>query len=273
MVSNAIVRYLAVVCLHARKDTSPVRIMYKGFTRSAQLKVSVCIDYDNLLQAQKNAGILDIVQRIFLKLPHVFKPGRASCEIRLYGGWYEKDVMTPLSQQVSATIQKEFPAVIRIPTIDGGVCSAVTSAELAVALLEEPAHHLFNTYRKKGRPNNIRVETPVNVGCVNPGCILPIAKKLLQTGGCSVSGCGPKNLPLVYRHEQKIVDTMLTCDLIYLAQQEFDILLIVSNDDDFLPPIRTLLLRGANVIRVHPEMSALQLPIHVGGSRLQEIGV
>lgn len=237
------------------------------------MKVSVCIDYDNLLQTQKNSGILDIVQRVLNKLCHVFKSGRADCEIRLYGGWYEKDVMTPLSQKISAAIQNEFPAVIRVPTIDGNVCTMVTSAELAVALLEEPAHHLFNTYRKKWRPNNIRVETPANIGCTNTGCVLPLAKKLLQTGGCAVEGCDPKSVPLVYRHEQKIVDTMLTCDLIYLAQQECDVLLIVSNDDDFLPPIRTLLLRGANVIRVHPEISAFHMPIHVGGSKLQEIGV
>jgi uncharacterized LabA/DUF88 family protein len=237
------------------------------------MKIAICIDYDNLSSLQKSAGILDVVQKTLLQASEMFLKSIGACEVRLYGGWYEGDNLSVLSQQLSVNIQSEFPAVLRVPNDRGGVIILRTTAELAVSLLEEPGHQLFNTYRRKGRPSNIRVETPASVGCSTVTCPLPLAKKLLQKGSCPTQGCVTGGTSLVYRHEQKLVDTMLTCDLMYLANQACDFIFILSADDDFLPPIRTLLLRGAKVIRVHPQMSSALLPIKVGASTLIELGI
>ncbi|MGU9854569.1 NYN domain-containing protein [Pseudomonas sp. LF245] len=237
------------------------------------MKITMCVDYDNLSPLQKSSGILDVVQKTLIQASGMFPPGIASCEVRLYGGWYEGDDLSVLSQQLSVKIQSEFPAVLRVPSERGGVVIFMTTAELAVSLLEEPGHQLFNTYRRKGRPSNIRVETPASVGCSTSTCPLPLAKKLLQKGSCPTLGCVTGGSSLVYRHEQKLVDTMLTCDLIYLSDQKYDFLFILSADDDFLPPIRTLLMRGAKIIRVHPNMSNALLPIKVGASTLIELGI
>lgn len=236
------------------------------------MRAAICIDYDNLLDIHKQQGILDVVTKSLMKLPLAASGVRGVCDIRLYGGWYEGNVMTTLSQKVSANIQSEFPSVIRLPSLAGNPCMLTATAELAMSLLEEPAHHLFNTYRRKGRPNNVRVSRPEDVGCCESDCPLSAARKLLATGKCPNTNCSTTG-DLIYRHEQKIVDTMLTCDLIYLAQQPYDYLLVISNDDDFLPPIRTALLRGKRVVRVHPKMSMNLTPVNVAGSGLIEVGL
>ncbi|PUE78173.1 NYN domain-containing protein [Cronobacter sakazakii] len=237
------------------------------------MKITICIDYDNLSPTHKTRGIYDVVQKTLSQVSEFFIRKMVRCEIRLYGGWYEGDTLSILSQDLSVKLQNEFPSVIRVLKDDGQIVSIQATAELALSLLEEPSHQLFNTYRRKGRPNNIRIETPDNVGCSSTNCPLPVVKKILQKGHCPNTGCTSGVGPLVYRHEQKLVDTMLTCDLIYLSNQDNDFLFIISADDDFLPPIRTLMLRGAKIIRVHPQISNNLAPIRIGTETLTEIGI
>ncbi|UOK40121.1 NYN domain-containing protein [Pseudomonas palleroniana] len=236
------------------------------------MKIAICIDYDNLSKLQKTAGITSIIFNALLKSPDITSSDFGTCEVRLYGGWFEGETLSNLSQDISASIQKDFPQLIKIPS-DRGTSKFNVNVELAYSLLEEPSHQLFNTYRRKGKPNNLRVEKQVNIGCAVPTCPLPMARKLLEKGVCPSDGCDNKSKNIVYRHEQKLVDTMLTCDLIYLANRLYDYLMIISADDDFLPPIRTLLLRGLKVIRVHPRMSIDHTPVMVGGKKLIEIGL
>ena len=146
-----------------------------------------------------------------------------------------------------------------------------TTAELAVALLEEPGHHLFNTYRRKGKPANIRVQSPAVVGCAEAACPLPHARRLLKSGRCPTPTCSVTADDLVYRHEQKIVDTMLSCDLLYAAHLDYDLVLLVSGDDDFLPPLRTALLRGMPIIRFHPKPNAQRASFPAIGPQLIEV--
>jgi len=53
------------------------------------------------------------------------------------------------------------------------------------------------------------------------------------------------------RSEQKLVDTMLTADMIYLAQAGVKDVCLVSSDDDLWVGIRTAILLGANVTQIH----------------------
>lgn len=237
---------------------------------SHKMKLVVFIDYDNLQEPQKAAGILDVATKVLMRLPLNVQTGRGACEIRVYGGWYEGLNMTQLAQKLSVAIADDFPAIIRLPSAVGTIALA-TTAELAVSMIEEPQYHLFNTYRKKGRPGNLRVQRPEQVGCTDLACPLPIAKKLLKNGSCSLSSCTITADDLVYRHEQKIVDSMLTCDMVYASQLMYDHIVLVSGDDDFLPPIRTLLLRGKSVARFHPRSNQMRAPISNAGRRLVEI--
>lgn len=234
---------------------------------------AVFIDYDNLLPTQKTAGILDVVTKVLIQDPLATTVPRAKCDVRVYGGWYEGSQITRLAQDVTIELQRDFPSVIRLSAAGHDNVQVSTSAELAVALLQEPGHHLFNTYRRKGKPANVRVVAPIDAGCINASCVLPLMKKLLGTGNCPKAGCDVVMGDLVYRHEQKIVDTMLSCDLIHAGNGIADRVILVSGDDDFLPPLRTILLRGTPVVRFHPKANYQRASFPHGGTQLLEMGL
>jgi hypothetical protein len=56
---------------------------------------------------------------------------------------------------------------------------------------------------------------------------------------------------MLTRPQQKLVDTMITVDAIYLAQSDPHLLCIVSSDDDLWPAIRTTVLLGRPTIHLH----------------------
>ncbi|MBF0348513.1 MAG: NYN domain-containing protein [Magnetococcales bacterium] len=228
----------------------------------------VFIDYDNLLPLQKTRGLLDVVTRALFQMPFFEERIHAKCEVRVYGGWYEGESFTRLAQDVTVQIQNDFPTIIRLP-IHGGATVSV-NAELAVALLQDPGYPMFNTYRRKGKPANVRVENPEKIGCNDEECILPLMKKMLKTGRCPKPGCEVGQVNLSYRHEQKIVDTMLTCDIIYAANKMGSIVL-VSSDDDFLPPLRTVTLQGTKVVRFHTQPNSQRASGSVRGTTLLEM--
>lgn len=235
------------------------------------MKLAIFIDYDNLLNGHKSSGILNVATKALLQARIPSPNARGSCNIRIYGGWYEGPTMTQRAQDLAVAIANEFPAIIRVPRQDGTVVALAANAELAVAMMEEPNHHLFGTYRKKGKPGNLRVQRPVEVGCTDTACPLPVAKRLLRSGKCPIPSCSVSDEDLVYRHEQKIVDTMLTCDMVYAPTQDYQHLILVSGDDDFLPPLRTVLLRGISVSRFHPKPNNLRTALVIRGAQLTDI--
>lgn len=251
--------------------TIPLLLREKHDTPDRDTSLAIFIDYDNLLYHHRTSGILCTVTKALSQVPFDSATSRAKCDVRIYGGWYEGSAITRLAQDIAIELEKDFPAIIRIPTLEGRHLPIPTNAELAVALLEEPGHHLFNTYRRKSKPANVRVETPTIVGCTDPDCLLPLVKKLLKTGRCQKPGCTVTPENLVYRHEQKIVDAMLTCDLIRAASMAYDYLVLVSGDDDFVPAIRTTLLRGAVVIRLHPKPNGQRAQFPPLSNRLFEL--
>lgn len=232
------------------------------------MKSVIFLDYDNLLETHKQAGILSIVTKALMQVSIDSSEARGICDVRIYGGWYEGTIMTQLAQALSVDIQRDFPRIIRILAQDGHTISLTTNAQLAVSLLEEPGYVVFNSYRKKGKPANVRAQSMASANCINTLCQLDYARKLLKTGSCPIANCTKQDL--VYRHEQKTVDTLLSCDLIYSNHLSYDICILVSGDDDFLPPIRSALLRGIGVTRFHPKSGFSPASFPPGGKQLIE---
>lgn len=231
----------------------------------------VFIDYDNLLPAHRISGILNVVTNALMQIPHDFEVARANCEVRVYGGWYEGTEFTRKAQDVSVEIQRDFPKIMKFPNANGSDTLVSVKAQLAIALLQEPGHSMFHTYRKKGKPSNIRIEDPSGLGCCDRECLLLLMKQLLRTGRCPKSGCKISKSDLVYRHEQKLVDTMLTCDLICASDRGTPLIVLVSGDDDFIPPLRTISLRGTTAIRFHTQPNAQRTTFPHGGTPLIEM--
>ena len=238
---------------------------------SDPLLAIVFIDYDNLRLAKKELSVLDVATRVLVQLQWDQSQARGCCEIRVYGGWYEGNQITRMAQELAVNLKRDFPAVIRVPIGDGKYLPLKTSAELAFSLLQEPAYHLFNTYRKKEKPRNVRIEKPSQVGCEDADCLLPQMKNLLNKGSCPKMGCSVTSCELVYRREQKIVDTMLACDLIHAVDRVSGQVILVSADDDFLPPLRTVLLRGGRAVRCHPLPSTERAAFPQGRTKLLEL--
>ena len=238
---------------------------------SQPLVFAVFIDYDNLLPVQKAAGILDVVTKALIQLSLDEGITRAKCDVRVYGGWYEGSEITRLAQNVTIEITRDFPTIIRLPIANEEYLKVTANAEIAVALIKEPGHHLFNTLRRRERPGNIRVEEPDNVGCEDLDCVLPLMKRLINKGKCPKANCEVAAGKLIYRQEQKIVDTMLTCDLIHAANGNTHKIILVSSDDDFLPPLRTIVLSGTEAIRFHPKQNNQRVAFPRGGAQLLEM--
>ncbi len=58
-----------------------------------------------------------------------------------------------------------------------------------------------------------------------------------------------------YRSEQKLVDSMITVDLIHFAMNKSESLVLVSGDDDMWPGIRYALLQDASIIHLVPKVT------------------
>jgi len=63
--------------------------------------ISIFIDYDNLSPIQKRSGILDVVNKVLLRAPIKLNEPRITCDVRVYGGWYEYNEMTQKAQDVA----------------------------------------------------------------------------------------------------------------------------------------------------------------------------
>lgn len=155
-----------------------------------------------------------------------------------------KGLLTPLAQRVVAEIQDNFPTVIRCPTVNNTICALSAQAELAYALSEEPTHHLLDTYRQKQLPYNLRITNPSDLGCSTTKCPLSCLPTLFDDKKCPEASCTIRLNDVLYGSEQKLVDTMLTCDMIHATGQNIDLIVVISDDDDLLPAIRTAVLRG-----------------------------
>jgi len=232
----------------------------------------ILVDYANLLQPQRDAGVLDLVTKVLSGIPWEPETTRGRCEVRIYGGWYEEDQITRQAQDLTVELQENFPSVVRVPAAAGIVTFSVV-ADLAVSLLQDPATHLFRTYRRKEKATNVRVETPITVGCADSSCILPMMKHMLKRGSCPKDGCSVQRTDLLYRHEQKVVDTMLACDMIHATDRDFTKLILVSDDDDFIPPLRTILLKGKAAVRCNPKPNRQRGLLSVGSAHVVEITV
>lgn len=213
-----------------------------------QYTIVVFIDYDNLLPTHKNAGVLDTAIQAISQIDIDASISKIDCTVRVYGGWYEGDVITRQAEIINLDIDKSFPTYYMYLNSEGKRIRTHMHAELAYALLQEPGKHMFHTYRPKGRPNNVKVANPADVGCTDSDCFLRAIKYYLKKGKCPREKCDLGD-GLIYRSEQKLVDTMLSCDIIHAANIIADQVILISNDDDFIPPLRTAVLSGKPVAR------------------------
>jgi len=210
----------------------------------------ICVDYDNLPREHRHKGPKYVVERVLRSIGTRSFSADNRAKVRLYGGWYDCSNPTRRCQKLSGELQASFPGVIPVTDQSGAVPVRV-AAELAYSLAADPHRHLFHTFRRRGMPQGLRCDDPGNHGCVDSSCPLKSLPHFINQGKCPKQGCSVRPEDLLYRNQQKLVDTMLSADVIHYATSGVSELCIVSSDDDFWPAIRSALLAGAQVIHVH----------------------
>lgn len=160
--------------------------------------------------------------------------------MKLYGGWMKDGMFTNLSSRLQQAITTfdYFPIYIEDQKrmIHGEI-------ELVTRLIDLPDIYWKNTVREKNGLPKIRLKNPgLPMECVGTKSDCPVrifyrfTRK--KTKKCPADGCQVTNERAFKIIEQKMIDTMIACDLISLSVEEkIDGMLIASDDYDLIPPV------------------------------------
>jgi hypothetical protein len=189
------------------------------------------VDYDNLPSIVQQAGLHNLAHQIDV-VAQAGNPGLSDLHIRLYGGWYTHAGLTNKGTLLSQAIGATFP----IPLMASGGTRRYLRCEIASALLCSPADIFYATLRQRaGMRSRLTAKTPI--WCANPGGCTIQASVRWSRGSCSVAGCSVVPTEAFEYYEQKLVDTLLCCDLVYLSLAQNDPIYVISDDDDMTPAI------------------------------------
>ncbi len=214
------------------------------------MKLSVLVDFDNLLKLDRERGLDHCVNRIVQTIGASALPPNSRVHLRLYGGWYVNQTLSRRAQELIASVEAGFPKPILVGASDAPYNARVT-VELARSLLVAPSQDVFHTYRVRAAPDNIECKSPPYTNCVNPThCKLFNLHIFLQSKSCPADHCTLSPAKILRRPEQKLVDTMIVADLIQITLHNTTVVL-VSSDDDMYPGIHMGLSRGARILHIH----------------------
>ena len=130
------------------------------------------------------------------------------------------------------------------------------SVELAYSLAALPTKHLLDTFRKRYGPSNIQCHDPKSKGCQTHSCPLAAIPSFLKGKSCPEPNCSINADSLLFRPEQKLVDSMMLSDLLFYAHENHSPLAIVSSDDDLWPGILSALHVGAEIRHIRTQRAS-----------------
>lgn len=179
---------------------------------------------------------------------------------RLYGGWYQDDDLTNRASVVFQKISNIdiFPHIINQNKRIFGDIQIVYN-------LYGIDYIWHNTYReKKGIPRLRINHTAKGDKCDSRKNICPvhILSKFTRNKDkiCLNEGCMTKHSDIFFQREQKMVDTMIACDLLsYCEESSTNCLYLISDDMDHFPALALC----------HKKKE--ELPIFVGIKNVQNI--
>lgn len=219
--------------------------------------VHVLVDYDNLLPNFKSLHPELLASELLHTMSLPFLQGYDRINIRLYGGWYSTTSMTQRAQLLASKLHPPaFPKHMNL-VLPQATTKFTVNVELAHALKVEPARTVMHTYRTNRRATGVQAHPPQKFSCSSPECPLPAIHKFISTASCHVPGCSVTCAEVLFKNEQKLVDTMIATDLIYLALTGESPICIVSSDDDLWPPIRLALTYKRKILHLHTRSTHL----------------
>jgi uncharacterized LabA/DUF88 family protein len=160
--------------------------------------------------------------------------------IRLYGGWYQEGILSKRGQQLQQKISKislfPFPDKEGKNLIRGKI-------ELAESILSTPEIVWDNTYLEKNGIPSLRIDNDkISDICKNnrEHCPIYIIKSFTKNKRkiCKVESCNNIHRDIFFQRGQKMVDTMIACDLQYCSfQKNIQNAILISSDTDLIPAL------------------------------------
>lgn len=197
----------------------------------------ILVDYDNFEQNtcftvdQSAIMIMEIVRNLDQKSDFFNSASQLQhVHIILYGGWFFYEKFSYKAQDLSRELVINFSQLYRIKS---GIQIDI-QCEMAYGIFSlGKSRHFYATYRKY--PANFSID-PRYVKCCDDGdiCVDFLRDWLVDKKCCY---CSKENVNLFVSFGQKMVDSMIFCDLHFLSQSKENIIAVVSSDDDLIPII------------------------------------
>lgn len=202
----------------------------------------VLVDYDNAFPPGRGMSEDEIAVEVARWLQELASRHvrLTHFEVRLYGGWYDERDLSRHGSDVARVMAKlpDFPMVLQGGRIVRG---AITLAAHPISSMS--GRPLYGTYRRRGGPPRIRSRQPYPDACVqtDASCPAAILRSFTKSARreCPVNTCSTVASEAFEVHEQKMVDTLLSTDILVAgrAQSGYSMIVVVSGDSDFLPPL------------------------------------
>jgi uncharacterized LabA/DUF88 family protein len=216
--------------------------------------VFVLIDFDNLFTSDITtysseyfeyffSDILIKCEKEFSKIEYI--------HIKLYGGWYKEHSLTKKASVLQQLLSKVnvFPKVHNGKVLNGKI-------DLVSSLHDIPDYTWGFTYKEKNGIGRIRINHElIDEPCNSNRDLCPkfILYKFTKTKGtkCHLPNCENFNKDVFKGIEQKMVDTLIACDILSIVNDETAIgIALYSDDQDHFPSLamasRKIGIKGNN---------------------------
>jgi len=217
------------------------------------------VDFDNIPHEIRKWGVEHIVRRVVQTVEPHLPTLHCDFRVRLYGGWFEAGFLTKSAQLTQAQIDAISPLVI---LRSDGSHLGLARLELARTLLIDPSTTITHTFRRKGAPSGLQCERRPWINCAESrSCPLAAVQEFLSQDICPNDRCAVGPEDILFKQEQKMVDTMLVADVIHLANENKEPIVVISSDDDLWPGVYSAVLLGQQVLHVRTKSTTSPLQL------------
>lgn len=205
----------------------------------------VLIDYHNLPAELTRRGVAELWNRLRASIGVEVGDSENDTTLRLYGGWYDEMGLSRDGDRVARDMDCSFPILIKHPSgLQRVHCELASS-------LHVMRDCFFPATVRNRRGLKRAVKTEGTLDCAYPDrCSIPSVMHWVN-GRCPELKCNVDSGMAFRRKEQKLVDTLMCCDLISFAlESPTSPIFVVSEDDDFVPAMLLATHLGGNVCHV-----------------------
>lgn len=203
-------------------------------------KTVVIVDFDNFFPKNMNDYSIEEVDAFFSNVVDLIlqqRPKVSFVNFRLYGGWYKGVSFTQKASALSSMLAyvDVFPIIIGDEKVDGTIDMIYSQYGLDDFVW-------YDTFREKAGLQKFRIDrSKMGIHCASNEsvCAVKILDKFVRKQKmCQNIGCTTIQQEVFVRREQKMIDTMMACDVIALSdEKDISAMYIVSDDIDIFPSI------------------------------------